>query len=85
MEVVLYIFKSCRDTYYCGISNNLIRRMKEHKEGKSKYGKYYGFKEVVYVEWFDSYDLARLRELQIKRGGVKRNWIKIQNLLGLYH
>lgn len=84
MEVVLYIYKSCRGTYYCGITNNLIRRVKEHKEGKSKYGKYFGFKEVVYLEWFDSYEEARQRELVIKYGGVKKNWLKIQNSLGLY-
>lgn len=85
MEVVLYIYRSNRDTYYCGITNNLIRRVREHRLGLSKYGKYYGFSEIVYLEWFTSYQDARVRELKLKSGGVRKNWLSIKFCLGLHH
>lgn len=76
MEVVCYILKSHRGTYYCGITNYLLRRWKEHRSGKSKYTAKFGAKEVVYVCFFDSYDNARRKEIDIKRAGVQKSYIK---------
>jgi len=84
MEVVMYILQSNRQTFYCGITNCLLRRWNEHKRGKSKYCKLYGAKAIVYLEWFDSYEEARQREKEIKRGGVRKNWLRLQNKLQYY-
>lgn len=81
IEVVCYIILTHYDTYYCGITNCLTRRWKEHVTKQSKYLSIYSAKEVVFIEFYDSYTDARKREIQIKKGGVKRffvNW-KLQS------
>jgi len=84
MEIVVYILQSNRKTFYCGITNCLLRRWSEHKRGKSKYSKLYGAKEIVHVEVYNSYEEARKREIEIKRGGVKKNWLRLQNQYQYY-
>lgn len=34
-EITTYILHTSSDEYYCGKTNNIIRRMFEHKEGKN--------------------------------------------------
>ena len=80
-EIVCYIISTHYGTYYCGITNSLIRRWKEHVNKESKYLSIYSPKEVVYIEVYESYDTARKREIQIKQNGVGKfykNW-KIQS------
>jgi len=69
-DVVCYIILAHDGTYYCGITNSIIRRWKEHVSGKSKYLKFHRPKEVVYLEWFEGYSLALKKERQIKNFGV---------------
>lgn len=85
IEVVCYIISTHYGTYYCGITNNLQRRWKEHVNKQSKYLSIYTAKEVVYISVHDSYEDARREESRIKRIGVGKfykNW-KIQT--GSYH
>ena len=80
-EVICYIILTHYGTYYCGITNSLIRRWKEHSTKQSKYLSIYSPKEVVFIEVYSNYTDAARRERQIKRGGVGRffkNW-KIQS------
>jgi len=70
MVIVCYIISTKFSTHYCGITNNLRRRWKEHVRGESKYLSIYKPHEVVYVEWFNSYEAARKRERYIKQKGV---------------
>ncbi len=65
----VYILASQRNgTLYCGVTNDLIRRVYEHKnelvEGFTKRYKVYS---LVYYEVFDSIELAIEREKDIKR------------------
>ena len=69
-KVCVYIISTYFGTFYCGITNNLIRRWKEHKEGKSSYLSKFKPKEVIYMSEFDSRRSASKVERQIKSFGV---------------
>lgn len=55
---------------YIGVTNDLSRRLAEHREGKgggkSFTGKYYCYR-LVYYEYFDHIDQAIARETEIKK------------------
>ncbi|MFW9928842.1 MAG: GIY-YIG nuclease family protein [Candidatus Thorarchaeota archaeon] len=58
--------KKSRKTYYVGSTNNLQRRIKEHKSGKSRYTKSRIIK-LVYCETVGTRADAYHREFEIKR------------------
>ncbi|AXS39475.1 GIY-YIG nuclease family protein [Breoghania sp. L-A4] len=63
-------------TLYVGVTNDLIRRVSEHREGTaSRFTAKYGVHRLVFFEHHTSVDQAIAREKQIKRW--KRAW-KIQ-------
>ena len=52
---------------YVGVTNNLIRRVTEHKNGVNEsFTKKFNINKLVYFEIFDYIDLAIAREKQIK-------------------
>jgi len=55
-------------TLYTGMTNNLLIRVQEHKEGKSAFTSKYLVSKLVYFEHGDSAEGAILREKQIKAG-----------------
>ena len=59
---------------YVGITNNLKRRITEHKEGinKKSFTARYNCHMLVYFESFDSASTAIQREKQIKAGPRKQ-------------
>jgi putative endonuclease len=60
-------------TLYIGVTNDLIRRVFEHKEKFVEgFTKRYGLDKLVYYEVHDSIESAILREKQMKEW--KRNW-----------
>ena len=74
MPYYVYIMASKRNgTLYVGVTNNLARRMLEHK-GKLVPGftRKYGVDLLVYFEAFDSVLEARAREHSLKRW--RRAW-----------
>jgi putative endonuclease len=73
-EYYVYILASKRNgTLYTGFTNDLIRRVYEHKNDFIKsFTKKYGVHVLVYFEQCDDYDGALLREKQIKEW--KRRW-----------
>ncbi|HVZ67553.1 MAG TPA: GIY-YIG nuclease family protein [Patescibacteria group bacterium] len=72
--IFVYILQSLKDHgYYIGISKNLTDRLKKHNAGGvSSTSRRRPFK-IVYSEAFESYNIARLREKEIKsyKGGNK--------------
>ena len=68
MKWYLYILE-CRDqSFYTGITDNLKRRFKEHKERKGgHYTKYTKPIKIIHSEEFENRTLAEEREKQIKR------------------
>ncbi|MER2520730.1 MAG: GIY-YIG nuclease family protein [Bdellovibrionales bacterium] len=69
-----YILANQRNgTLYKGVTNDLIRRVSEHKEGKIKgFSQRYCIKTLVYYEGYDDIRAAIAREKQV--GEWKRAW-----------
>ncbi len=69
----VYILGNSRPTLYIGVTNDLIRRVYEHKEGfVGGFTKKYALKELLYFEIFSSAVEAIEREKQLK--SWNRNW-----------
>jgi putative endonuclease len=78
----VYILASGRNgTLYVGVTNNLARRMTEHKSGAVPgFTRQYGVDQLVYFEEYDSILEAREREYKVKRW--RRDW-KLELIEGL--
>jgi putative endonuclease len=58
---------------YVGVTNDLVRRVWEHKNGAvSSFTKKYNVHQLVYYEYYDRMDTAIAREKQIKGGSRKK-------------
>ena len=53
---------------YVGLTNNLTRRLQEHKNGHSKYTKKFKNIELFYFKGLASYKTARAYEKKLKSG-----------------
>lgn len=70
MAYTVYILRTSSNTFYTGQTNNLEKRLKEHKNKTSKSAKYLrGFKsfELVYQETYPTLSEALKREIKIKK------------------
>ncbi len=67
-QYYVYILASRRNgTLYTGVTNDIARRVFEHKTGTlSGFTRRYGVKTLVYVETYDDVRLAIQREKAIK-------------------
>ena len=65
----VYILAKARNsTFYIGFTENLVKRVWEHKnEVADGFTKKYDIKTLVYYEVFDNYDAALTREKQLKK------------------
>lgn len=70
----VYILASRRNgTLYVGMTNDLPRRVEEHREGiASRFTKRYAVTRLVYFEGHDRIEEARAREYRVKKW--KRPW-----------
>ena len=78
----VYIMASSSGTLYIGMTNNLLRRAYEHKEGKIKgFSKKYSCSKLVYYEHYKYVYNALEREKEIKkwRREKKQNLIETLN------
>ncbi len=71
----LYILRSDQGVYYTGITNDLGRRMKEHRIGASRSTKRYRNIELVWIKVFEDRSEARRWEVKVKQKGAGR-WLK---------
>ena len=70
MKFTIYILRTSGNTLYIGQTNNLERRLHEHKSKSfksSKYIKYFDLFELVYSEVFATRQESMRREFQIKK------------------
>jgi len=63
----LYILETQNEQLYTGITNNIERRIKEHREGRgARFTRIFGFKRLLYTENYPTRSDALKRESQIK-------------------
>jgi putative endonuclease len=70
MAFFVYILRTSSNTLYIGQTNNLEKRIREHKSKNSRSAKYtrkFSSMELVYSEMLSSRKEAMLRESQIKQ------------------
>ena len=66
-QYYVYILTNQSGTLYTGVTNNLTRRMEEHKQGiASQFTAKYRITRLVYVEDTQDVNAALAREKQIK-------------------
>jgi putative endonuclease len=78
----VYIMASLSGTLYVGFTNDLLRRVWEHREGKIEgFTKKYSCKKLIYYEQYNDVYAAMNREKEIKkwRREKKQNLIKTIN------
>ncbi len=66
----VYILRTSKNTLYTGISNNLEKRLEEHKSKSKRSAKYmrsFDSFELVYTEKFRTRSSALKREAKIKK------------------
>lgn len=70
----VYLITNKHNTvFYVGVTNNLLRRIWEHREKLvDGFSKQYNLDRLVYYEFFDHMNEAIQREKQIK-GGSRKN------------
>ncbi len=73
-QYYVYMLASNKNgTLYIGVTNNLIRRIYEHKEGLVEgFTKKYNIKRLVFYEETNDVESAIIREKQMKKW--KRQW-----------
>jgi len=76
LDVAYYVYLLAsrpQGTLYIGVTNDLIRRVHEHKTGTVPgFTKKYSIHRLVYFETHDSIEAAIVREKQMKEW--KRDW-----------
>jgi len=80
MIYTAYVIEDNNGHYYKGVTNNLERRIKEHRRGKTRTTKKMRGIKVVHTEKFNSFEEARKRELYFKSAAGRRYLKKV--LLG---
>lgn len=82
MTYYVYLLR-CRDnSLYCGQTNNLKRRIKEHNKGKDKSAKYLRGKKPIQLVYFEKYKTIKevmRREIEIKKWKKEKKEKLIQN------
>jgi len=67
--ITVYVLRSLGNgKRYVGITDNLVRRLNEHRRPGSTVGKLLGAFEVLRTEEFEDYVRARVREKFLKSG-----------------
>jgi putative endonuclease len=81
-EYCVYLMTNAHNTViYCGVTNNLARRVYEHKNGLGGiFTKKYNVNKLVYYEVGDKVNVALAREKQIK-GGSRKKKIDLVNIV----
>jgi putative endonuclease len=70
---IYIVSNKTRSVLYIGVTSNLAQRTFEHKDGRgSLFTSKYNCTDLVYYEFYETIDLAILREKRLKKW--KREW-----------
>ena len=84
MSYTVYILRTSSNTFYTGQTNNLEKRLKEHRKKTSKSAKYMrSFRsfELVYSEIYSTLSQALKREIELKKLSHKQKETLINAIL----
>jgi putative endonuclease len=86
-QYYVYIMTNRRNTVlYVGVTNDLIRRVYEHREKLADgFTRKYNIAKLVYYEVFDDIENAILREKQIEAGSRQKKVQLINSMNGEWH
>ena len=63
----MYILECCDGRFYTGMTNNVQKRLSEHKSGKGgKFTRSFGVNKLLYKEEYATKQEAMKREAQVK-------------------
>jgi len=82
MPYFVYILRTSSNTLYVGQTNNLEKRIKEHKNKSNrsaKYIRYFSSFELVYSETYKTRKKAMQREAQLKRWSKAKKEALVKN------
>ena len=83
MDWVCYILRCADDTLYCGITNDLDKRLSAHNAGTAaKYTRARGPVQLVFVESWADRSAASKREMAIKKLRRTEKLALIQSYFG---
>ncbi len=69
----VYLIISLKDnTTYIGYTSDLIKRLKEHNQGKTKSIKHKTPFKLIYYEAYINKTTARKREIELKKNSFKK-------------
>jgi putative endonuclease len=71
----VYVLELSSGKKYVGQTNNLTRRLEEHKSGRGRFTRKYEVKKLLYFEQCNSRSQAMDRERFLK-SGQGRSWLK---------
>jgi putative endonuclease len=75
----VYVLKDKNNNFYKGMTNNLTRRLAEHKRGKTQTTRKMEEFTVVYTEEYNTMVEARKRELYLKSAAGRRFLKKVRD------
>ncbi len=76
----VYIMTNRSGMFYTGVTNNLVRRVSEHRLGLSTFAARYKMTRLVYYEWTTDIQAAIAREKQIKPWRREKKLALIQGM-----
>jgi len=82
--IFVYVILLDNKTFYCGLTNNIERRLKEHRRNNKGFTGKFKTVELLHFETFENRKQARKKEIKIKNRGayiylLKLNPIKYGN------
>ena len=72
MKYIVYVLKDDKGKFYKGMTNNIQRRLSEHKSGHTITTSRMTNLKLAYSEEFDSFEKARKRELYFKSAAGRK-------------
>lgn len=75
----VYILKDINGRLYKGMTNNISRRLSEHRRGKTQTTARMKDFEIIYKEEYNNFEEARARELYFKTAAGRRFIKKVQD------
>ena len=74
--ITVYVIESMQDqTWYTGMSNDVLSRLKEHNSGKNRFTKGHRPWKIIFTEQYPDWETARTKEKYLKTNSGK-NWLK---------